>query len=101
MTTTVVSPHPELFLDRLVEQVTVCSVLRRVITLAEQAPALTDSQVRARLSGLAAAAWVGCRECGSRSDYGAPAAHCSSVSPGGQPVPDPGALAVPCEGTSR
>jgi hypothetical protein len=51
---TVVNPRP--FLDHLtttVELAAARSVLRQVIALAEQAPALTDDQVRARLVDLA------------------------------------------------
>jgi hypothetical protein len=71
MAAAVVSPHPQVFLDRLAGQVRMRSVLQGVIALAEQAPALTDAQMRARLSDLTGSARAGCRECGSRSGDGA------------------------------
>jgi hypothetical protein len=46
---TVVNPRPQLFLDRL----TVTVVLRQVIALAQEAPGLSEDQLRARLAGLA------------------------------------------------
>jgi ribosomal protein L37AE/L43A len=58
----VVKPRP--FLDHLsasVELAAARSVLREIITLADQAPALTDDQVRARLVNLAKTARPGCR----------------------------------------
>jgi hypothetical protein len=45
----VVAPPAQLFLDRL----TVTVVLREVIALMQQAPGLSDDQLRARLAGLA------------------------------------------------
>jgi hypothetical protein len=59
---TVVNPHP--FLDHLattVELAAVRSVLREIIALAEQAPALPDDQLRARLVDLARTVRPGCR----------------------------------------
>jgi hypothetical protein len=59
---TVVNPRP--FLDHLattVELAAVRSVLREIIALAEQAPALPDDQLRARLVDLARTVRPGCR----------------------------------------
>ncbi|MGH3815074.1 MAG: hypothetical protein ACRDUV_21955 [Pseudonocardiaceae bacterium] len=60
--TTVVNPRP--FLDQLtatVELAAARSVLREIITLVDQAPVLTDEQLRFRLLALAA----GHRPCAS------------------------------------
>jgi ribosomal protein L37AE/L43A len=58
----VVTPRP--FLEHLVASVELAaarSVLRGIIALAEQAPALPDDQVRGRLVDLARTARPGCR----------------------------------------
>lgn len=67
-------------LKRVAEEVAVRSVLRGIIALAEQAPALTDDHLRAQLAGLAGMVRAGCRE-PSYADE-APAAHRLSVTPG-------------------
>jgi hypothetical protein len=85
---TVVNPRPQSFLDRLTATV----VLRGVIALADEAPRLSDDQLRARLAGLAQMARSAVP--GSRCTDEAPAGHRSSdaapaSAPGGQPVPSP------------
>ncbi len=58
----VVTPRP--FLDHLtatVELAAVRSMLRQVIALADEAPALPDDQLRARLADLAKTVRPGCR----------------------------------------
>lgn len=88
------APYPQSFLDRVAEEVAVRAVLREVITLATQSSVLTDPQVQARLIVLAGTARSGCHECRSADE--APAAHRSSVTPGGQLAPgDPGTVTQP------
>jgi hypothetical protein len=56
--------NPQPYFDQLaatVELAAVRSVLRGIIALAEQAPALPDDQLRARLVDLARTARPGCR----------------------------------------
>jgi hypothetical protein len=74
------------FVERVADEVRVCTVLREVIALAKQASALTDPQMRARLIALAGTARAGCREC--RNTDEAPAVHRLRLVPGGQPVPE-------------
>jgi hypothetical protein len=78
--------YPQSFLNRVADEARVRSVLRETIALAEQAPVLTDHQVRVRLIALAGLARSGCRERGCADQ--APAAYRLNVTPGGQPVPD-------------
>jgi hypothetical protein len=48
----VINPHPQLrYLDQLAEDIAALVVLREVIALREQAPALTNGHLRARLIG--------------------------------------------------
>jgi len=57
-----VNPRPYLeYLAGWVEVAAARSMLRQVIALAEQAPALSDEQVRARLVDLARTVRPGCR----------------------------------------
>lgn len=59
---TVVNPRPYLdYLAGWVEVAVARSVLRQVIALAEQAPVLSDEQLRARLVDLARTVRPGCR----------------------------------------
>lgn len=75
--------YSQSFLDRVIEEVRVRSVLREVITLAEQASALSDPQMQAQLTALAGTARAGCPKC--RSTDQAPAAHQLRVLPMGSP----------------
>jgi hypothetical protein len=71
------------------------SMLRQVIALADEAPALTDDQLRARLVDLARTARPGVPPwlMTPRFASDAPAGHwlrdAPESAPGGQPVPDP------------
>jgi hypothetical protein len=86
------------------------AVLRELIALAGEAPALSDDQLRARLMGvLAGLARSGC--CRGAHDprvaSEAPAGHrlrdAPESAPGGQPAPDPatGDVAIPGVRTAR
>jgi hypothetical protein len=93
---TVVTPGPQLFLDRLTATV----VLRQIIALAEQAPLLSDDQLRNRLASLARMARSAVTD--SRCTDEAPAGHrlrdTPESPPGGPPIPSPAAAAT---GTGR
>jgi hypothetical protein len=83
----VVNPRP--FLDHLaaaVELTAARSVLRKIITLADQAPVLTDEQLRFRLLALAECTRSGSHVAHSPADRGSSEAPDSA--PSGQPVPD-------------
>lgn len=74
------------FVERVADEVRVCTVLREAIVLAKQASALTDPQMRARLMALAGTARAGCPEC--RNTDETPAVHRLRLVPGGHPVPE-------------
>jgi hypothetical protein len=83
-----VNPRP--FLDHLtatVELAAARSVLREIITLADQVPMLTDEQLRFRLRALAE-----CTRSGSHVAHRSPAdrwlSEAPDSAPSGQPVPN-------------
>jgi hypothetical protein len=85
----VVTPSPQLFLDWLTATV----VLRRVIALAQQAPRLSDDQLRARLTGLArmTRSAVTDSRCTDEAQAGRRLRNAPESPPGGQRIPSPAA----------
>lgn len=74
--------NPRPFLDQLtvtVEIAAIRSALREIIALADQAPALTDDQLRFRLCALAECTRSGVIRCPPIPDRPLPAARCRRV----------------------